>query len=548
MRGTFEAMSNDFKNLFVHHRALTQGRHAPCYYCGSRAHEIGDCPSKHFRYHPQALEKLGYLSFDSINEVFSDYVSSKKTADRVRENDLEAGMDGPLSLACQGFFEVKGIFQLPFFKNIWDARLDDWQKVRQSRTKKKKKGGLVWMGTDCLRVSDLEQAAAFLQTSLEKYPDDYTPYCALGFLSVEKSAFLTARAFFLKALERAQTNPHKMFIFFLISRLYDLEGYPTEAAEKIKEILTLDPGCGEALYQEVIFRFRDGKESDALSGLLCLIERDRQFFVRALIDPDLGPYGAIVQPALRQYYIRTKEQALDVLRRAGTEFQKSERLLGKEETQEVRSIQGRLGELAINESIFGYLDIIHYGNALIATSRKCIDDCRRGLFEELHGLRRRMNRFLKYVSAYRFKNLIAGVYSDLIALERQIGETKEMADSDDPERFKESLNRPTLLSAGLDTIAEKLERLDTIQLAALFLVKFFKMNLIYLSLVIVLAIVLFPVMVHYLNLVFPKYGIDPGRNMWTYQQTILMVGGICGALLAFFRTILGLEKEQDHLT
>jgi hypothetical protein len=51
-----------------------------------------------------------------------------------------------------------------------------------------------------------------------------------------------------------------------------------------------------------------------------------------------------------------------------------------------------------------------------------------------------------------------------------------------------------------------------------------------------------------LNLVFPKYGIDPGRNMWTYQQTILMVGGICGALLAFFRTILGLEKEQDHLT
>lgn len=533
--------------LFVHHRALTEGRYTPCYYCGCRAHQTVDCPSKQLRYGMQGLEKLGYLSFDGINKVFSDYISSGKTAARAGKNDLEAGMSGPSSAAHQGFFEVKGIFQLPFFKNIWDARDERWDKVRQSRPRKGKKGGLIWMGTDCLRVSNLEQASAFLQTSLDKFSEDYRPYCALGFLHVEKEEFLTARALFLKALKRAQTKPQKMFILFLISRLYDLEGYRTEAAQKIREILTLDPDCEEANYQDVVFKLQDGKQSAALSLLRRLIEQNRQIFVCALIDPDLSAYGVIVQPELKQYYIRVKEQAMEVMRTARTEFQKSEQLLGKEETQEARLLWERLNECAGGESLFGYLDGIRHGSALIAASRKSIEDRRRGLFEDLHSLRGRMSRFLGYVGAYRFKNLIAGVYRDLMTIGRKIDETKEMAHSDIPERFKESLHRPVHLSASLDAIAVRLGRLDTIQLAALFMAKFFKINLVCLSMVIIVAMVLFPVMIHYLYLVFPGYSIDQGRNIWTYQQTILIVGGICGALLAFVRTIQGLEKEQDPL-
>jgi hypothetical protein len=372
------------------------------------------------------------------------------------------------------------------------------------------------------------------------------PHCALGFLNVEQDDFLAARYHFIKALDCAETNPQKIFILFLISRLCDLEGYTPEAAERITEILNIDSGCSEATYQSVIFAFKEGKQSEALGRLMKLIVQDRQFFVNALIDPDLAPYSGVIHPELRHLFVEAREEAERILMQARNKYKKSEELLGKQETEEAGSLWSHIAERAGDKSYFSYLDIIHYSGSLIAISRRIVEEQRKWLFEMLYELRHRLDESLVLVGEFRYPNLVIGVHRELTLVDRKIAETREMADSDVPEIFKESLARPEVLSDDMDVIELKLERLDTLQLVVLFLKTFLKKSLVFLSAIVIMATVFFPVMIHYLNLFLPRHDIAPVQSVWAYQQGILVVGGICATLLAFVRTIQSLPKERKH--
>ena len=63
------------KGPFSHGATLVAGTDAPCFYCGSRKHRTTACPSKHLPYATSGLERLGYLSMDEINGLFSDYLN-----------------------------------------------------------------------------------------------------------------------------------------------------------------------------------------------------------------------------------------------------------------------------------------------------------------------------------------------------------------------------------------------------------------------------------------------------------------------------------------
>jgi hypothetical protein len=73
-----------------------------------------------------------------------------------------------------------------------------------------------------------------------------------------------------------------------------------------------------------------------------------------------------------------------------------------------------------------------------------------------------------------------------------------------------------------------------------------KISIIFQLVTVLVAIVLFPVTLHYLNLVLPKHNIAPVENVWKYQQAILIVGGICAAFVAFLRTTQGIQKDKDN--
>jgi hypothetical protein len=118
-----------------------------------------------------------------------------------------------------------------------------------------------------------------------------------------------------------------------------------------------------------------------------------------------------------------------------------------------------------------------------------------------------------------------------------------MARSDVPDEFKEALARPEGLSAELDRIESKLKRLEAIQFVILFFIRVLKRSLIFQSAVVFLAIAAFPIAIHYLNLVLPKYGMSTVRDIWSYQKGIILLGGIPALLLGIITTINSLYKK-----
>ncbi len=528
--------------LFSYHDALTQGKNRPCFYCGDRRHLAVACPSKSLPPITRALNQLGYLSFDTINKLFFDYVAGGRSDPRPAGGaKTQAGRSA--RLAYHAYYDLKRVFQLRFFMNIWNAKEGDWEKCKQTSVMAEEKGGDIWIGTDCLRVSKLAQAEMSLEMSLARHPTDYRPYCAMGFLNVEKQDLLTAQYYFVKALDYTKTKPQKILVLLLLCRLNDLDNHPFEAVDRVGEILGVDSRCTEAMYQDVIFKFREKQDTRAVAKLVKLIHLDRQFFVNALIDSDLAPFSELIHPVLKGLFEEVKAEALEISSKAETEYNKLEQLLGEEEIKEARSVRSNLAELSKTDGYFTYLDIIHYGKYLINVSRRSLEQRRTDLAEVLYGLNRRVRKNSVLISKYPYRSLIAMVYHKLTLVEKKIGETQEMSASDDPKEFRQAFDRPQGLSAELDEIESRLNNLKSVQVVASCFRAFVKRGLIFMSANVLFAIAIFPVFVYYLNIVMLKYRMSRIDDIWAYQKVILIVGGICALVLAFARTIKSLDKK-----
>ena len=89
----------------------------------------------------------------------------------------------------------------------------------------------------------------------------------------------------------------------------------------------MDKNCLEIRYQDVILRFKEGEKKEALKRLKNLIAKDRQFFLHALIDPDLSPFVDEIHPVLSDIHNKAKSEAHETLNSAKNEYKKSKVLL-----------------------------------------------------------------------------------------------------------------------------------------------------------------------------------------------------------------------------
>ncbi|MCK4391170.1 MAG: adenylate/guanylate cyclase domain-containing protein [Desulfobacterales bacterium] len=527
--------------LFLYQDVLTQGNNPPCFYCGDKKHLTGNCPSKHLPRITQALEKIGYLSFETINRLFFNYIAGEGPNP---EPGGGSEIDGERStpLACYGFYELNRVFQLRFFTNLWDDTDEGWNEIKKTSTEQDR-GGFLWIALDCVRVSNLARAAALLESCVAKYPRDYRPYCAMGFLNVERNDFRGAERCFDRALEYARTKPQKIFLLLLLFRLYEIHNRPFKAGEKLREILFLDDRCEEARYQDVIFKFREERTPHALRRLIKLIQENREFYVNALIDPDLAPFSEIIHPELKALFDQVKDRAMRIFDKAENEFSRLERLMGEKEVKEAQSLWLKIKELSKADSYFAYLDIIHYGESIIAMGRKGIEKRREKLLVVLYGLDSRVAKYLTWAGNYRYQNLSHTLYEELRVLQTKIDQTRHMVRSGVPEEFKEAFARPEQLSAELDQIESKLKRLETIESVILFLTQFLEKSMVFEAAIIFFAIIVFPIIIYYLNFVLPRYKMSPVLNIWSFQKWIFIWGGISGLLLAILKTVKSLHRK-----
>lgn len=531
-------------HLFLYQDALIDGDNRPCFYCGDRKHLTAKCPSKQLTDFTHALNRLGYLPIDEINNIFFNYLNdSASYRDQRSAPGIEIKEDGTQPLAHHGFFELKAVYQLRFLRNLWNIREENWNKIKEIKNDRDK-GGLLWIGLDCIRVSNMEQAESILSDSLQKEPKDYRAYCAMGFLKIERNDFQGAKAFLKKALDLAMTSPQKIFILFLISRLYYLNNVPLRTREMIRKILRLSPFCPEALYQDILFKFQKVDKAVALHQLIKLIKINRDYYVISLIDPELADFCDMIHPKLEHLLIEAREEAHRIIPEAKEELARFEKLMGKEEkaVSEARSLFAKMEELSSIDCYFGYLDIIHYGSTIIKISQRSIEGRELRLSKILMALRRRLKECLIRINRTPSQYLTESLSNQIGLLQKKIDKNWEMTESSGPDTFQKALKALEKISIDLGKIEQKLERIENLAHALQYAAGFFKKSLIFQSINLIIALILFPIMTHYLNFLLPDLRISP-QNIWQYQKIFLILGGLSGLFLAALMTKTDPQKN-----
>ncbi len=532
---------NDHANrgprLFKYQSALVIGDNPPCYYCGGKNHQTCDCHSKiMLTYMDNALKKLGYESAENINLMFQHYILTASNAGK-RGNEGEKAEDSSYELAYQAFYELKAIFQIRFLEVICSSEEKSWSSIKKIR-KGENKGGAIWLAQDCIRTSNLTQAEAILKSLAHEFPEDYRLHCSKAFLNIEKGDFRQAEYHLKQALYYAKTKPRKIFILFQLFRLYDLSGKSSEAVRKLREIISIDPRCHEAIYQSIIYKFREKSIDAATAGLTKFIQNHPEFFINTLIDPKTGPYAKIIQPELERLLNMAKKRAEDIIPEAEKELNNLKIILdGRgEKVQIATALWKKIEDLSKSESYLGYIDVIRYAGLVISMARETVTTSREEIEQTIWDLEKSCKRYRSVLNTFHFSRSAALVHNKIGLIRRELDSIRSVLDSESPDIFKKASARTERLLSETAKLERKLEKMDMTRQLKLFLLTFFKKSLFLQLINLVTGIVVIPLIFLYANFGFLELDIDL-YDLWSYQKGALILGGISGLLIAFFRTL-----------
>jgi class 3 adenylate cyclase/tetratricopeptide (TPR) repeat protein len=446
---------------FLFRKPLVRGSHSPCFYCGGRQHKPADCLSKRLNEQPYALNALGHLSVDAINDLFYRYliVETSDTDDKLRD---QGPPDESVRLAMMGFYELKRVFQLRFFRGIWSATTDEWEKVK--KTNSPGEGGLTWLALDSLRVSDLDRAESILLDVMGRLPGDYRVYITAGFLSVEKDDALQARSFFEEALVHAKTPPQRILALLLMARLHIIAAEYDRAYEQLHQILTLDRDCPEAVYQDAVLKLREGRTDSAVRQLLGLVERKRDYYVQLLIDPDLASASDVINPELLNLSRNARKEASTFVAEAKREFTRARHILNTAEISDLESKWSEIEILSKTDSYFNHLDIIGHSASVISASRNILGRRTREMSEVFRQLNRRLETMTSFVRSYPYPKLIHAFKSELEVQRNRIRDTEEACSAISPETLLLCNRLYEQLSAEWDQMDRQLKGLKLLPL------------------------------------------------------------------------------------
>ena len=529
------------QHLFSHQNALIRGNKPPCFYCGNRTHLTPECPSKNIPYIADSLEKAGYLSPEKLNKLFADYVSSEGS--EANESRKES-----YSLAKDTFYEIKLIYQLRFFRAIWGWGNLDWEKLRKKK-EGRKKSGPIWEAFDSLRSSNLHKAKGLLAKKSLASRKDHKLSIVLALIKIEENDFRLALRHLNHALDVANTKPQKIFILLLFARIYELTGTFVLAKHKLKEILLYDPECPEALYQTMVFEFNEQHTKKALSRLMMLVKKYKEYYIKALIDPDLAPFSRDIQPRLRNLFDEAKADADQLVPMAKKELGFLKKLVLYENERwldNAHSLWDKIKDPSGSGSYLGYLDKILYATELLSIGKEVKEERKRNIRQIVYELFPPCEKYFTFTINFSYSIFVGKLPERLQAIHSELKEIEKSAQSDYPFKYKEIISRLRSLSLELNEIYSTLQKRYTADLLFQLSAYVLKFNLIFQGITLFIVFVGLPVLNHYSAL----FGV-PGQeilaqNIGTLQKWMLAVGGMFWACISVVRGVKKMYGDQNN--
>ena len=529
--------------LFLYQAALLKGDNRPCFYCGLRKHQSQNCPSKTIDDIPFALKRIGYLSLKNINNLFYRYLTqSNSNFNSLAENGKDHNETS--KLAYHAFYELKYNTQLRLLRNLWASNEDNWERV-QSKKAKGTRGGQAWLALDLIRTSKLSKAEKIISSLILEQPQDYHVNCTAGLLNIELNLFNKAEYFFDQALMFAKTRPQKIFVLFLLCRLYGIQKKKPQTEAKLKEIISLYPYSPDAKYLSVQIKFQNGKKERAIAELTHLIKDSGEYYGKALIDPELGPFMDAVQPQLKKLYAEAKESAHNIMPQAEEEMKRFTDMLGDEaeKSDSLQSLWKKTRDLFKLDSYLGYLECAKSSGMIIQHCQEYVSSRRIKVEKIVGSLHKRCSGYLDYTRKFPHKKYSNPVHETLQSFQKELDQARRKVHAEAPVEVLEAINQVEKLSDRMEEIPPKLNNLETIRKSMLFLTSFFKSNLLLQSINLLIGIIFFPLIIHYLLFVFPKLDAI-NHNLWFYQKGFLFVGGTFALLFSLIRPLKHLPQKK----
>jgi len=531
----------DEPGMFPYGDALIQGPNIPCFYCGSKKHICKNCPSKNLPDITNALDRLGYLPLDAVNEFFLKlFFLNEDDADAEKGEDEEEP-DVSKKLPFYSFYELTRTYQLRFLRAIWDVTGEDW--LAAIKRKSKTQGGMAWLALDSLRVHDPDKAEAALKKAIENSPNNFRVYCISGFSYIEKDDFVQASNCFEKALTYTKSDVHRISIQLLIARLCRIVNKLDDALKIISDIISKNPYCNDAVYMYILIKLQQQKESIAITHLVKLIQSNRKYFMHTYIDPELMPYSNLIVPELITLFKKAKEDALSLLPQAENEFLKSKKMHDKRSVAENQSLFLKTKNALEQNSYYGYLDAANYCNLIISNCKELFSEKKIGLVASLHLLSNRIEKNLKFIYKFKYNWLTMSCGNQLKVASEKVEKALGSVTSISQENFYDYLSLHDKIQEEMKNVEVKLKNMDYLESTARGCFKLLKYGLISLSIVFSTSFFILPHLFYYLNIALVQLNASPVSNVSFYQKLFFVSGGIISFCLILSSVIKEFNKN-----
>jgi hypothetical protein len=484
------------QHFFSHQDALIHGDEPPCFYCGNCNHLAPKCPSKNILHIADSLEEAGYLHPEKLNNLFADYVSDDGS-------ESNGSKKRSYSLAKDIFFETKLIYQLRFLRAIWGWENLDWEKLREKK-KGREKSGPIWQVFDSVCSSNLPKAKELLEQKTLEARKNHKLFIVLAIIEIEQNDFPLALKYLNHALDATNKKPQKIFILFLLARIYELTGKSVRTKQNLREILLHDPQCPEALYDTMVLDFSEQRTKRALLQLVKLVKQNREYYIKALIDPDLAPFRSDIHPRLESLFDEAKAEADQLVPMAEKELGILKNLVLDKDEQwldKAHSLWDQIKDLSGSEGYLSYLDKVRFATELLSIGEEVKEDRKRNIRKIVYELRPRCEKYFTFVVNFSYSMLIGDIPKQLTAIHSELAEIERSVRSNHSFNYKKIISRLKGLSSELTVIYSTIQKRNKTILLLQLIFFMLKFNMIFQGITLLIVFVGLPVLNHYAALI-----------------------------------------------
>jgi len=519
---------------FMHAAALLAGSFAPCFYCGSKRHATTACPSKHLAYASTGLEKLGYLSMDEINRLFSDYLN------RSGEDLPVIPEPGPkeernlVHLAPLSFYELKRAFQLRFLDVVWNASSKaDWHKARERRVEGFPEGGMLWLARDCIRTGRIEEAEDLLSRYGRRNQGDYRTSCGLAFAKIERGSYVTAADLLNEALNQPTGNLQRTYLLLLLSRVYEFIPDLSKADEKLKDALAIEPLCPEGTYEQVIRYFRGRREADATNRLVKLIRIYKEYYPAALISPELAKFRDVFSPEFEKLVVQTKGEAEKAAEEVDKEVALLKGFVGENDTDVARVLSShkQMCELIEKpEALFNFHEAAGMAARIIVECKELDKERAEHAGSVIQKVEARVGEVVqRSVQPKKAVALFQTIIDRVVRLKEELQARAPLAPC---------LAQCEEMEREADVIEVQIKELDVRHALMQMWTRLSRQILLISFITATLGLVFFPGVVSLLHALRPDFLTLESSEIWAGQKAILLTGTLFAAIFTAFHAIL----------